>query len=68
MAFIYAPLQAQGKPLVRFFGSDDDDATMLFSFLEALSCMLAASPMLDLEMFSVWLVWLAPLLGSGLVV
>ena len=37
MAFIYAPLRAQGKPLVRFFGSDGDGVMVSCSVLKALS-------------------------------
>lgn len=45
MAFIYAPLQAQGKPLVRFFGSDGDGVTTSFSFLKAPSLIARGVPM-----------------------
>ena len=68
MALIRAHLQASGEtlyPVLRIGWWRRHDVAPV---LKAASCLLAASPVLDLEMFDVWPVRLAPLLGSGLVV
>lgn len=60
--------EQRGKPSIRFFGSDGGGVTTSLPFLKASSCLLVAFPVLDLDMFDVLLLWLASLLGLGLVV
>lgn len=49
------------NPRSSFFGADDDGVKTLFSFMKALSCSLAATPVLVLVMLDFMLVRPAPL-------
>lgn len=68
MASICAPLQVPGETLDSVLRIGWQRITTSFPFLKAPSCLLAASPVLDLKMFEVLPVRLAPVLGFGLVI